>query len=52
MPAPEDARRDDQNGERGRVDRTAILYIAGGIPAIIAYIVICFALARFFGFPA
>lgn len=37
---------------RGRVDLVSVLYILGGIPAIVAYIVICFVLARFFGFPA
>lgn len=49
MAAPDD----DERGEgEGRVDRTSILYIVGGIPAIIAYIVVAFALARFFNFPA
>lgn len=44
---------EDQNGEtRGRVDLVSVLYILGGIPAIVAYIVICFVLARFFDFPA
>jgi len=38
--------------QRGRVDLVSVLYIVGGIPAIVAYIVICFVLARFFGFPA
>lgn len=37
---------------RGRVDLVSLLYILGGIPAIVAYIVICFVLARYFGFPA
>jgi hypothetical protein len=49
MAAPQDEERSEG---RGRVDLTSILYIAGGIPAIIAYIVICFALARWFDFPA
>jgi hypothetical protein len=44
---------DDEPGERrGRVDATSLLYIAGGIPAIIAYIVLSFVLARLFNFPA
>jgi hypothetical protein len=42
-----------QPGEaRGRVDAVSILYILGGIPAIVAYVVICFVLARLFHFPA
>jgi hypothetical protein len=49
MSAPQD----DERGEgRGRVDLTSLLYIAGGIPAIIAYVVLSFVLARFFSFPA
>jgi hypothetical protein len=44
---------DDESGEgKGRVDATSLLYIAGGIPAIIAYIVLAFVLARLFDFPA
>jgi hypothetical protein len=43
---------DDGGESRGRVDLTSLLYIAGGIPAIIVYIVIVFVLARFLGFPA
>lgn len=43
----------DEGGEsRGRVDLVSLLYILGGIPAIVAYIVISFALARFLNFPA
>ena len=49
MSAPE---RDDEGRKGGRVDGVAILYILGGIPAIVAYIVIAFLLARFFDFPA
>ena len=36
----------------GKVDLVAILYILGGIPAIVAYIVLSFVLARFLNFPA
>ena len=46
------AQQDDEREGRGRVDATSILYIAGGIPAIIAYIVLAFVLARLFDFPA
>jgi len=37
---------------RGRVDLVSILYILGGIPAIVAYVWICFLLATYFDFPA
>jgi hypothetical protein len=37
---------------RGRVDWVSVAYIVGGIPAIVAYIVLSFVLARFFNFPA
>ena len=37
---------------RGRVDLVSLLYIVGGIPSIVAYIVFFFILARFFNFPA
>jgi hypothetical protein len=49
MSEPED--RDEEQG-RGRVDGVSLLYIVGGIPAIIAYIVISMVLARFLNFPA
>lgn len=43
----------DEGGEtRGRVDLVSVLYIVGGIPAIVAYTVIAFLLARYFNFPA
>jgi len=37
---------------RGRVDLVAVLYIVGGIPAIVAFLVILFALARSCDIPA
>jgi hypothetical protein len=37
---------------RGRVDLVSLLYILGGIPSIVGYIVFFFILARFFNFPA
>jgi hypothetical protein len=49
MPEPQD--RDEQE-TRGRSDWVSVLYILGGIPAIIAYVVIAMTLARFFNFPA
>jgi len=43
----------DQRGDRGdepkgKVDGVTILYILGGIPAIVAYVVILFTLVHFF----
>lgn len=43
---------EQQSEQRGRVDLVSLLYILGGIPSIVLYIVICFVLARFFNFPA
>jgi hypothetical protein len=42
----------DEGEQRGRVDAVSVLYILGGIPAIIFYIVLSMVLARLFGFPA
>jgi hypothetical protein len=36
----------------GKVDATSILYIVGGIPAIVAFVVILFALTHSCGIPA
>ena len=33
---------------KGKVDAVALLYILGGIPAIVAYVVILFTLVRIF----
>ena len=38
----------DEDGRGKGVDRVAILYILGGIPAILAFVVILFTLVRFF----
>jgi hypothetical protein len=39
----------DQSPEpKGKVDAVTILYILGGIPAIVAYVVILFTLVRLF----
>jgi len=37
---------------RGRVDLVAVLYIVGGIPALVAFLAILFALARSCDIPA
>jgi len=36
----------------GKVDATSVLYIVGGIPAIVAFVVILFMLTRSCGLPA
>ena len=38
----------EQQGPKGKVDAVAVLYIVGGIPAIVAFVVILFALVRAF----
>jgi hypothetical protein len=37
---------------RGRVDLASILYIVGGIPALVGFLVVLFALARSCNVPA
>jgi hypothetical protein len=41
-----------EQGGGGKVDATSILYIVGGIPAIVAFVVILFTLTRSCGLPA
>jgi uncharacterized membrane protein len=36
----------EQQGPKGRVDAVAVLYILGGIPAIVAFVVILFAMVK------
>jgi hypothetical protein len=36
----------EQQAPKGKVDAVAVLYILGGIPAIVAFVVILFALVR------
>ncbi|MFP8878183.1 MAG: hypothetical protein VCE43_01280 [Myxococcota bacterium] len=45
---------EDQNDRDGvgRADRVSKLYIAFGVPGIIMFIVVLFALTRWFGIPA
>ncbi len=38
----------EQQAPKGKVDAIAILYILGGIPAIVAFVVILFALVKRF----
>lgn len=37
---------------RGRVDLVALLYIVGGVPALVGFLVVLFWLARTFDIPA
>ena len=39
---------DQGSGPKGKVDAVTILYILGGIPAIVGYVVILFSLVRLF----
>ncbi len=39
---------DEQEEEKGVVDLTTVLYIVGGVPAIVAFIVILFTLVNIF----
>jgi len=41
-----------QDEPRGKVDRTAILYIVGGIPALVGFLVVLFSLTRACNIPA
>jgi len=40
--------RDESGKLKGKVDGVTILYILGGIPAIVAYVVILFTLVHYF----
>jgi hypothetical protein len=42
----------ENDEERGKVDAAAVLYIAGGIPAIWGFLIVLFGLARVFNLPA
>jgi len=37
---------------RGKVDLTSVLYVVGGVPALVAFLVVIFALARSCNLPA
>lgn len=37
---------------RGKVDLASVLYIVGGVPALVAFLVVLFALARSCNVPA
>ncbi len=37
---------------RGKVDLVSVLYVIGGIPALVAFLVVIFALARSCNLPA
>lgn len=42
----------DQDEPRGRVDLAAILYIVGGIPALVGFLVLLFSLTHACNIPA
>jgi len=50
--APIDPNADSNEEPKGKVDLVAVLYIVGGIPAMVAYFVISFVLSRWIDFPA
>jgi hypothetical protein len=37
---------------RGKVDLTSVLYVIGGVPALVAFLVVIFAFARSCNLPA
>lgn len=43
---------DDRDEARGKLDGVAVLYIVGGIPALVGFLVVLFMLARAFDIPA
>ena len=43
---------DDRDEPRGKVDGVSVLYIVGGIPALVGFLVVLFLLARSFDIPA
>jgi uncharacterized membrane protein len=46
--SPQEQHPDPSEKPKGKVDAVTILYILGGIPAIVAYVVILFALVNAF----
>jgi hypothetical protein len=43
---------EDRDEARGKVDGVAVLYVVGGIPALVGFLVVLFMLARGFDIPA
>ncbi len=43
---------DDREEQRGKVDAVSVAYVVGGIPALVAFLVVLFMLARAFDIPA
>jgi hypothetical protein len=41
-----EVRMSEQQAPKGKVDAVAVLYILGGIPAIVAFVVILFAIVK------
>jgi hypothetical protein len=42
----------DEEQPRGKVDLVSVLYIVGGVPALVGFIFVVFAFARSCNFPA
>ena len=42
----------DQEEQRGKTDLVSILYVVGGIPALVGFLVVLFALTRACNIPA
>ena len=43
---------EDRKDEVGKADRVSVLYVVFGVPSIILFIVVLFAMTRWFGIPA
>ncbi len=43
---------DNDRKDVGKADRVSMLYIAFGVPSIIMFMVVLFAMTRWFGIPA
>ena len=42
----------DEEQPRGKVDLVSVLYIVGGVPALVLFLIVVFQLARSCNFPA
>jgi hypothetical protein len=43
---------DEESEERGKLDTVSLLYIAGGIPAMVLFFIVLFTITRHCGTPA
>jgi hypothetical protein len=49
---PEVGVADEESEERGKLDTVSLLYIAGGIPAMVLFFIVLFTITRHCGTPA